>query len=129
MSERDGIEGPPKPKTRPAKTKSAASNGNRVFALGGDGRGAWSRRQRDIAQLHIDDLGGEAHLSEAQLSLCRRTATLEVTLEQLEAKMSEGQDVDHDQYGGLYGHLRRGKTNTRAGYFFLGGLARTFTGT
>ena len=102
------IDGPSSANSRLPKAKSAASNGNRVFALGGDGRGAWSRRQRDIAELHIGDLGGQDILSEAQLSLARRTATLEVTLEQLEAAMSEGKDVDLDQYGRLYGHLRRG---------------------
>ena len=93
---------------RPSRGRSAKSNGSRSFAVGGDGRAAWARRQRDITEMHIADLGGQDALSEAQLSLCRRTATLEVTLEQLEAAMSEGKDVDLDQYGRLYGHLRRG---------------------
>ena len=91
----------------PSKAKSARSNGNRVFALGGDGRGAWARRQRDIAELHVSDIGGEDHASEAMLSLCRRAATLEVTLEQMEAAMSLGSDVDLDLYNRLVGNLRR----------------------
>jgi hypothetical protein len=90
------------------RLRSAVSAGNRHFVAEGDGRSVWARRQRDIAQMHVADLGGQDILSEAQLSLCRRTATLEVTLEQLEAAMSEGKDVDLDQYGRLYGHLRRG---------------------
>lgn len=92
---------------RPKTLRSATSNGNRAFALGGDGRGVWVRRWRDLTDLHIADLGGKSALSEAQLSLCRRAATIEVQLEQLEAAMSEGHAADLDQYGRLTGHLRR----------------------
>jgi hypothetical protein len=92
---------------RPSELRSATTNGNRAFVLGGDGRGAWVRRWRDLTDLHIADLGDPATLSEGQLSLCRRSATLEVQLEQLEAAMSEGAEVDLDQYGRLAGHLRR----------------------
>jgi hypothetical protein len=47
-------------------------------------------------------------LSEAQVSLCRRVAAIEIQLEQMEAKMSEGNlSVDMDLYGRLAGHLRR----------------------
>ena len=92
---------------RSQTNRSAITNGNRQFAQGGDGRGAWVRRWRDIAELHMIDGGGEAVLSEAQKSLCRRAATLEVNLEQLEAKMSEGQGVDLDVFNRLSGNLRR----------------------
>jgi hypothetical protein len=54
--------------------------------LGGDGRGAWVRRWRDLADLHMIDRGGPDYLSEGQKSLCRRAATLDVNLEQLEAR-------------------------------------------
>jgi hypothetical protein len=93
--------------TRPKKLRSATSNGNRPFVLGGDGRGVWVRRWRDLTELHVNDLGDPATLSEAQLSLCRRASTLEVQLEMLEAAMSEGAEVDLDQFGRLAGHLRR----------------------
>jgi hypothetical protein len=92
---------------RSQTNRSAITNGNRQFALGGDGRGAWVRRWRDLAELHMIDGGGEAMLSEAQKSLCRRAATLEVNLEQLESKMSEGQGVDLDVFNRLSGNLRR----------------------
>ena len=65
------------------------------------------RRWRDLTELHAGDLGGEAYLSEAQKSLCRRAATLEVNLEQLEAVMSEGKGCDLDVYNRLAGNLRR----------------------
>jgi uncharacterized protein (UPF0548 family) len=60
-----------------------------------------------LVELHISDLGDPSTLSEAQRSLCSRASTIEVQLEQLEAQMSEGLDVDLDQYGRLAGHLRR----------------------
>lgn len=88
--------------------RSKVTNGRRVFAIGGDGRGAWTRRWKDLFEAHVEDLGGVARLSESQVSLCRRIAAIEVQLEQAEAKMSEGSvDVDLDQYGRLAGHMRR----------------------
>jgi hypothetical protein len=93
---------------RPSKLRSATSNGNRAFVLGGDGRGVWVRRWRDLTELHVSDLGGPEACSEAQLSLCRRIATTEVQIEQMEAKMSEGDDsVDLDLFNRFAGNLRR----------------------
>jgi hypothetical protein len=40
------------------------------------------------------------------LSLCRRAATLEIQLEQLECCMSQGDDVDIEIYGRIASHLR-----------------------
>jgi hypothetical protein len=91
------------------KLSSRVSNGKAIFAIGGDGRSAWTRRWRDIFDQHISDLGGpDAGLSEAQISLCRRCAALAVELEQLEAKFSEGAaDADLDLYARTSGHLSR----------------------
>jgi hypothetical protein len=65
-----------------SKVKSKVTNGKHVFAIGGDGRGAWTRRWRDLVELHSADCGGRDHMSEAQLSLCRCIAAIEVQLEQ-----------------------------------------------
>jgi hypothetical protein len=92
---------------RLATIKSKVTNGRRVFAVGGDGRGAWTRRWKDIVELHVADAGGRDHMSEAMLSLCRRASTLEIQLEQLECRMSEGDDVDIETYGRIASHLRR----------------------
>jgi hypothetical protein len=92
---------------RLATVKSKVTDGRRVFAVGGDGRGAWTRRWKDIVELHIADAGGRDHMSEAMLSLCRPAATLEIQLEQLECRMSEGDDVDIEIYGRIASHLRR----------------------
>jgi hypothetical protein len=59
--------------------------------------------------MHANDLGGEEHISAAQLSLCRRAATLEIKLEELESEMSRI-DVGLnkiDLYSRLSGQLRR----------------------
>jgi len=94
--------------SKPEALRSKVTNGRRVFAIGGDGRGAWTRRWKDLFEAHVADLGGQDGLSEAQVSLCRRVAAIEVQLEQAEAKMSEGDlTVDLDQYGRLAGHMRR----------------------
>jgi hypothetical protein len=92
---------------RSKTNRSATTNGNRQFAQGGDGRGAWVRRWRDLTELHIADLGPESSLSEGQLSLCRRAATIEVQLEQMEAAMSLGDPVEFDVYNRGAGNLRR----------------------
>jgi hypothetical protein len=87
--------------------RSKKTNGRARFVAEGDGRSGWSRRQRDLVELHCDDLGGVAVLSEAQLSLCRRAATLECELERLEGLLSTGEEVDLDLYGRISGQLRR----------------------
>jgi hypothetical protein len=56
---------------------------------------------------HEQDLSGGADLSEAQTSLIRRVATIEIELEQLEGKLSKGEAVDLDGYTRAASHLRR----------------------
>ena len=65
------------------------TNGTRAYVIG-DGNSPWAR-QRDLIALHLADLGGEERLSENQLSLCRRAATLETELEMLEGQLSLGE--------------------------------------
>jgi hypothetical protein len=88
------------------RIRSAVTNGERAFVLG-NGCSPWARRQRDLIALHIADLGGEDRLSENQLSLCRRAATLETELEMLEGQLSLGKVADLDLYNRLSGNLRR----------------------
>ena len=64
--------------------RSAVTNGSQLFAEKLDQRSAWARRFRDLIQLHLLDLGGAEDCSEAQVSLVRRAATLEIELERLE---------------------------------------------
>jgi hypothetical protein len=46
-------------------------------------------------------------ISEAQLALIKRAAALECELEQLEGRLSQGEQVDLDCYGRAASHLRR----------------------
>jgi hypothetical protein len=94
------------PTRRRTRKGSAVTSGRRLLN-GGDPNSAWSRRYRDLMAGHISDLGGQDQLSVAQLSLCRRAAALENELERLEAKLSNGDDVDLDRYGRAASHLRR----------------------
>ncbi|WP_244406151.1 hypothetical protein [Methylocella silvestris] len=82
------------------------TNGSKAF-IQGDGNSPWYRRFKDLLALHVDDLGGEPALSEAQMSLCRRAATLEVELERIEGQLSLGNAADLDAYNRHAGGLRR----------------------
>src|SRR5262249_26786998 len=73
---------------RPKGIRSAGSNGCRLF-VDGDGNSAWSRRYRDLIVGHISDMGGRDMLSEAQLSLIKRTSAIELELEQMEDRLSK----------------------------------------
>ena len=91
---------------RPRRLRSAVTNGKRTF-VDGDGNAAWTRRWRDLVTAHAHDLGGADALSEAQSSLVRRVATIEIELEQLEGRLSKGEAVDLDGYTRAASHLRR----------------------
>jgi hypothetical protein len=93
--------------SRSPTLRSRVTNGKIVFAIGGDGRSAWTRRWKDLVEAHTNDCGGRGRLTEARLSLCRRAATLEIQLEELEARMSEGKKVDLASYAMVASHLRR----------------------
>jgi hypothetical protein len=90
----------------PKRNRSAVTNGTRAF-IQGDGNSPWFRRFKDITLLHIEDLGGPDGLSEAQLSLCRRAATLEVELERWDGLLSLGKEIDLDAYSRVTNTLRR----------------------
>ncbi|MGE3986734.1 hypothetical protein [Pseudorhodoplanes sp.] len=75
-----------------------------------DGRSAIARRYKDIIAAHVSDLGGADHLSEAQLTLIRRVATLTVVLEQMDSEFAieDGvKDRDFELYQRGSNTLRR----------------------
>jgi hypothetical protein len=92
---------------RPKGVASRVSSGRNLFAEGGDGRSAWGRRWRDLCLSHASDLGGAEILSEAQVSLIKRAAAVECELELQEARRSEGQVIDIEQYARLTSLLCR----------------------
>jgi hypothetical protein len=91
---------------RPRNLRARVTNGSRLHAEA-DGRTVWSRRFRDLVLGHISDLGGRSILSEAQIALIKRASTLEVELERMEGKLSQGEEVDLDVFGRATGNLRR----------------------
>jgi hypothetical protein len=88
------------------RTRSRVTTGRAVF-VEGDGNSRWARRYRDLISAHCQDLGGLDLLSEAQLSLIRRASAIELELEQMEGKLSMGEQIDLDMFTRSASHLRR----------------------
>ena len=91
--------------------RSAVTNGSQLFSQKLDHRSTWARRFRDLIQLHLLDLGGPEHCSEAQVSLVRRAATLEIELERFEFEFARPDRIAGnralDRYSMLTNTLRR----------------------
>jgi hypothetical protein len=92
--------------SRARRPRSAITSGRKLFTEG-DPNSAWSRRYHDLVVGHCSDLGGIDVLSDAQLSLIRRAASIECELERLDAMLSTGAEVSLDTYGRAASHLRR----------------------
>ena len=75
-------------------SRSRITNG---ALIDGDGRSAWSRRMRDLINLHLSDLGGTDNVSEAEKSIVRRVATLTVELERMESVFAEAGEASPEQ--------------------------------
>ena len=78
---------------RPPTTRSRVSNGGCFLPGGVDGRSATARRMYDIASAIATDLGGADRLSETQVSLIRRFASLAALAEAQEARLAAGEEV------------------------------------
>jgi hypothetical protein len=52
-------------------------------------------------------MGGRSVLSQAQIALIRRASALQVELELMEGRLSQGEAVDLDVFGRATGNLRR----------------------
>jgi hypothetical protein len=94
------------PRARAKRPRSAVTSGRKAF-IAGDPNSAWARRFHDLVQGHISDLGGRPIVSEARFALCKRAAGLECELEQMEGRMSLGEEINLDSYGRAASHLRR----------------------
>jgi hypothetical protein len=86
--ETETIDAPILKPRRPKKGRCAITNGRRLLMA--DGRSPWARRFRDIVALHCADLGGYQNLSQAQMAIIRRCATLQIELESQEARLASG---------------------------------------
>jgi hypothetical protein len=97
------------PMTKP-EARSRISNGTALLA-GVDGRSCWARRLRDLIELHTNDLGGEANISEAERAIVRRASVLIVELERMESDFALAEGAPNiatlDAYQRAAGNLRR----------------------
>jgi hypothetical protein len=112
------------------RVRSKVTNGRRTF-VNGDGRSPWARRWRDLIEAHARDISpnGVDHLSEAQRSLIKRAATIEIQLEAIEGNLSEGLQANLAHYAQTAGHLKRiletlGIERRQKGALNLGDLRR-----
>src|SRR5260370_1200840 len=97
---------PPAPIRRRKRPRSAVTSGRQQF-ITGNPNSAWARRFHDLIQGHVSDLGGRLAMSQAQLALAKRAAGLECELEQMEGRMSQGEEINLDSYGRAASRLRR----------------------
>ena len=98
----------PSAETRKQYARSRITNGRELLP-GIDQRSTWARRMRDLIKLHVDDIGGLEVTSEAQRSLIRRIAVLEVEAEYLETAFAQrnASGKQYDLYLRIAGLLKR----------------------
>jgi hypothetical protein len=94
------------PEERPKRPFSAVTSGRKLL-LKGDVNSAWSRRYRDVIAALTNDLGGRGLIGEAKAALIRDCAALEIVLEKMRGRMSEGLNVDAEAYARIAAHRRR----------------------
>ncbi len=86
--------------------RSAVSNGTKLLMA--DGRSPWSRRFGDIVFAHCSDLGGHENLSQAEIAIIKRAATLQVELEAKEAALANGEGkIDLAEFAQVANGMRR----------------------
>jgi hypothetical protein len=93
------------------RNNSRITSGRSLLPVGTDMRGVWERRWSDLIRLFVDELGGDNVVSQAERSLVRRIATIQVSCERLEQVFAEQEDggtlAQLDQYQRLSNALRR----------------------
>jgi hypothetical protein len=93
------------------RLNSRISSGRSLLPVGTDLRSVWARRWTDLVRLFVEELGGDNVVSQAERSLVRRIATIQVSCERLEQTFAEQDDggtlAQLDQYQRLSNTLRR----------------------
>jgi hypothetical protein len=109
-----GSEGPvssrgrlPEPEEERLKRPRSAVTSGRKLLLQGDVNGAWARRYRDVMAGLTSDLGGRNMVGEAKAAMVRDCAAIEIALEKMRGRMSEGQHVDIQLYARVANQRRR----------------------
>jgi hypothetical protein len=88
------------------RARSPVANGKRLIMA--DGRGFWAKRFIEICAGHCEDLGGYENLSQAEIAIIKRAATLEVELEAQETRLAKGEGkIDLVAFAQVSNGLRR----------------------
>ena len=96
----------PRLKMRSPSNRSRVTTGKAILP-GIDGRSAVARRYHDLVASIASDQGGAQRLSEARLQLIRRLPALSVQLEQSEARLASGEQINMQEYATLTSTLVR----------------------
>jgi len=78
------------------QTRSAVTNGKKLLPQS-NGRSAQGRRLKDLILAFSEPLGGYQRLAEPERALIRNAASMTVTLEELQSRVSRGEMVDLEQ--------------------------------
>lgn len=85
-------------KTLSGVSRTRVTTGKQLFLGRVDERSLVARRYREVLVSIVSDLGGQDAMSEAELILARRAASLVVVAEQHESIMAEGGKLDLESY-------------------------------
>jgi hypothetical protein len=92
-------------KARAARTRqpkcafsTKAGTGRSLHAKLTDGPSIWARRQAEVFNNIVSDLGGRSEQSELSMQMIRRAIGLTVLCEQMEIALAENQKVDLGEY-------------------------------
>lgn len=88
-------------------TRTRVTTGKQLFLERVDERSLVARRYREVLGSIVSDLGGNDAMSEAELILARRAASLVVVAEQYESRMADGGKLDLDSYMPVVNTLMR----------------------
>ena len=89
------------------QARSRVTNGKSLWLEKVDGRRHEARRYRDILQGFVDELGGAKKLTETQMQLARRAATMCAHSERLEAAFVQGEEIDTAEYCSFVNSMAR----------------------
>lgn len=78
------------------KARSKLGNGSALFPKDVDGRSSMARRMRDLIEDYSDQVGGEP--SPAMMAVIRNAATLSALLEESQANIILGKDIDDELF-------------------------------
>lgn len=84
------------PEANKKKARSKVGNGSALFPKDVDGRSSMARRMRDLIEDYSEQVGGDP--SPAMMAVIRNAATLSALLEEAQADIILGKEVDDELF-------------------------------